>query len=84
MTHVVFDYGLSPQCSDLQIYELAIQEDRFIVTIDHDFKKIVQKGKPGIFILPSELSNKEIDKTLFTFLCGKNPLDYVGKSTLIR
>ncbi len=79
VTHVVFDYNLPPQCSDEEIYQLAVKEDRFVVTINYqDFKKLIKKGKPGIIALPSELSNQEIDQLLCQFLSMKNPADYAG------
>lgn len=81
VTHVVFDYNLPSQCTDEEIYKLAIQENRFVVTINYqDFKKLVQKGKPGIIIVPSELFNEEIDTVLHEFVLGKSPDDYMGKA----
>ncbi len=81
VTHVVFDYNLPPQCSDEEIYQLAVKEDRFVVTINYqDFRKLVKKGKPGIISIPSELSNQEIDQLLCRFLLMKNPGDYVGSA----
>lgn len=85
VTHVVFDYNLPPQCSDEEIYHLAVKEDRFVVTINYqDFKKLLKKGKPGIIGIPSELSNQEIDREVCQFLSMKNPDDYVGIATKIN
>lgn len=80
---MVFDYGLSPQCSDEEIYRLATKENRFVITIDHDFKKFVHAGKPGSLTIPAELSNEEIDTVLSNFLKEKNPDEYMGKSVRI-
>ncbi len=78
----MFDFNLPPQCSDEEIYELAIKGDRFVITINYrDFQKLVQKGKPGVIAVPSELSNEEIDGLLYRFVQGKNPDDYLGKAT---
>ena len=77
-------YNYSPQCSDEDIYNLAIKEDRFVVTIDNDFKRLVKKNKSGVIIIDAELSNKEIDKLLVRFISGKDPKDYIGKATKIK
>ena len=79
VTHVVFDYNLPPQCSDAEIYQLAIQENRFVVTINYqDFRRLVKKAKPGVICVPSELSNKEIDALMCNFISAKDPDDYLG------
>ncbi|MDP1722333.1 MAG: DUF5615 family PIN-like protein [Candidatus Gottesmanbacteria bacterium] len=79
LAHAVADCGLSPQAEDREIYQKAIETDRFVVTINYqDFKKLVKKGKPGIIAIPSELSNQEIDQLLCHFFSMKNPDDYAG------
>ena len=63
VTHVVFDYNLPPQCSDEEIYLLAVKENRFVVTINYqDFKKLVKKRKPGIIAIPSELRQGHVTR----------------------
>ncbi len=85
VTHVVFDYKLPPQCSDEEIYQLAVRENRFVVTINYkDFKKLVKNGKPGIIAIPSELPNQEIDTRLCDLLSAKNPDDYLGKAINVK
>jgi predicted nuclease of predicted toxin-antitoxin system len=79
LAHAVHDCGLSPQAEDREIYQKAIETDRFVLTINfNDFRKLVKKGKPGIIAIPSELSNQEIDLLLCNFLSMKNPDDYTG------
>lgn len=49
ITHVVHDCGLSPQAEDEEIYQKAVSDNRFVLTINFkDFKKLVRRGKPGI------------------------------------
>lgn len=82
---MVFDYNLPPQCSDAEIYQLAMQENRFVVTINYqDFRRLVKKGKPGVICIPSELSNREIDTMLSDFLSAKNPDDYLGEVVKVK
>lgn len=82
--HAVHDCGLSPQAEDEEIYQKAIKENRFVLTINFkDFKKLVKKGKPGIIGIESQLSNKEIDALVTKFIVNKNPDDYVGKAIKI-
>lgn len=81
LAHAVHDCGLSPQADDREIYQKAIETDRFVLTINYqDFRKLVKKGKPGIIAIPSELSNQEIDQLLCHFLLMKNPGDYEGSA----
>ncbi|MBI5620826.1 DUF5615 family PIN-like protein [Candidatus Gottesmanbacteria bacterium] len=84
LAHAVHDYGLSPQAEDREIYQKAIEADRFVLTISfHDFKKLVKKGKPGVIAIPSELSNQEVDQLLCQFLSMKNPDDYMGSAVKV-
>lgn len=72
-------YHLSPQIDDEEIYNLASKEQRFVVTIDNDFKRLVKRNKSGVIIIPAELSNEEIDKMITKFISEKDPKDYTGK-----
>ena len=84
LVHAVHDCGLSPQAEDREIYQKAIETDRFVLTINfNDFKKLVKKGKPGIIAIPSELSNQEIDHLVCNFLSMKNPDDYTGSAVKV-
>lgn len=84
LTHIVHTYGFPPVCSDEEIYQKAIKEDRFVLTINFkDFKKLIKKEKPGIIGIESQLSNKEIDRLVSKFISGKNPDDFVGKAIKI-
>lgn len=81
LAHIVHTYGLSPQAEDEEIYQIAIRENRFILTINYkDFKKLVKRGKPGVIGIESQLSNNDIDKLVSKFISGKNPDDYLGKA----
>ncbi|MBU3978638.1 hypothetical protein KKE68_02970, partial [Patescibacteria group bacterium] len=39
-------------------------EKRIIITQDNDFKNWIKPNKAGVFIIPSYLSNQEIDDLL--------------------
>ena len=84
LAHAVHDCGLSPQAEDKEIYQKAIEANRFVLTINFkDFRNLVKKGKPGIFGIESQLSNNDIDKIVCTFLSGKNPENFRGKAIKI-
>ena len=84
LAHAVHDCDLSPQAEDREIYQKAIETDRFVLTINfNDFKKLVKKKKPGVIAIESQLSNEEIDKKVSDFIAGKNPDDFLGKATKI-
>ena len=84
LAHVVFDYHRSYQAEDKDIYELAIRENRFVITINFkDFRKLVKKDKPGIIGIESQLTNEEIDKKITLFIHDKDPKDYTGKAIKI-
>lgn len=84
IAHAVYDCGLSQQAQDNEIYQTAVEENRFVLTINFkDFKKLVRKGKPGTIGIESQLSNNEIDEGVTNFLSGKNPDDFLGKAIKI-
>ena len=83
--HIRHDFNLSRQAEDEQIYNLAVKNGMFVVTMDFkDFRKLVRKNAPGIFALHSGLSNEEIDTALSNFISGKNPQDYYGKTIKVK
>ena len=85
LAHVVHTYGMSPQASDQEIYQKAVSENRFVLTINFkDFKKLVKVSKPGIFGIESQLTNETIDKLVSKFLSGKDPQDFVGMAVRIK
>ena len=85
LAHAVHECKLPPQAEDEEIYQKAINEDRFVLTINFkDFKKLVKIGKPGIIGIESQLSNNDIDKLVANFLSDKNPEDFMGKATKIN
>ncbi|HCS78560.1 TPA: hypothetical protein DIV55_02335 [Patescibacteria group bacterium] len=82
---MVHDFRLSPQVEDRTIYELALRENRFVLTINFkDFRKLVKRDKPGIIGIESQLANYEIDQKVTNFITNKNPEDYVGKAVSIK
>lgn len=84
LAHAVHDLGLSPQTEDKEIYQKAVEHDRFVLTINFkDFKKLVKPGKPGIIGIESQLNNEEMDELVTNFISGKNPNDYLGKAIKI-
>ncbi|MBI2327316.1 DUF5615 family PIN-like protein [Candidatus Curtissbacteria bacterium] len=84
VSHSVHDCHLPIQAEDKEIYQKAIEENRFVLTVNlKDFKKLVKIGKPGILGIESQLSNEEIDKLVTNFISGKDPDDFVGKAIKI-
>lgn len=84
LAHAVHDLGLSPQAEDGEIYQKAVENDRFVLTVNiSDFKRLVKAGKPGIFGIESQLTNDQIDYLVTNFLKGKNPDEYLGKAVKI-
>lgn len=84
LAHSVHDFKLSPQAEDQEIYQRAIQDNRFVLTINfNDFRKLTKENRPGIIGIESQLSNQEIDQKVSKFLSDKNPDDYKGKATKI-
>lgn len=85
IAHCVHDCGLSTQAEDREIYQMALKEERFVLTINFkDFKPLIQQGKSGGVIgIDSQFSNQEIDTLVSTFLSGKDPDDYKGKAVKI-
>ena len=85
LAHTVHDLGLSTQAEDEEIYQRAVKEDRFVLTVNFkDFKKLVKKDEPGIIGIESHLANQEIDKLVSDFISGKDPEDFVGKAIKIK
>lgn len=84
LLHVVHNIGLSRQAADEDIYQKAVENKCFILTINFkDFKRFVRNGKPGVIGIDSQLSNKEIDEIVSDFVSGKNPDDFIGKAIKI-
>lgn len=80
-----FDLGLPRQCSDEEIYQKAIENDRFVVTINFDdFNKLVKKEKPGIISIPSQLTNADIDAVLTKFVTINTVEKCMGKAIKIQ
>lgn len=79
-----FDLKLPRQCGDEEIYQKAIADNRFVVTINFDdFRKLVKRKRPGIFGIPSQLTNAQIDQLFTNFISGKDPKDFEGKAVKI-
>jgi predicted nuclease of predicted toxin-antitoxin system len=83
--HVRSDFDLPRQAEDSEIYNLAVRNNMFVVTMNFKhFKKLVRKNSPGVFVLDSGLSNEQIDTTLSKFISGKNLKDYYGKTIKVK
>lgn len=81
VAHIVHDLNLSYQAEDKDIYQKAVETDRFVVTINfNDFTKLVVKGKPGIIGIPSQLTNTEIDILLTEFVTSNTVASCTGKA----
>lgn len=84
IAHSVHDYGLSFQAEDVDIYQKATTENRFVLTINYkDFRKLIKEGRAGVIGIDSQLTNKEIDEVVTEFIKGKNPDDFLGKAIKI-
>ena len=84
LAHAVFDLGLSIRAEDQEIYQKAVSDNRFVLTVNFkDFKRLVKSGKVGILGIESQLSNSEIDKLVTNFVSGKDPDDFMGKAVKI-
>lgn len=81
LAHVVHNLGLSLQAEDEEVYQKAIEENRFVLTINYkDFRRLVKSNRPGILATESELTNEEIDEKMSEFISGKDPMGYYGKA----
>lgn len=83
LKHVRHDYNLSGQTDDKDIYNLAVQEGRFVITQDDGFRKHIKKNKLAVIIVPSYLTTDEMDTLISDFISGKNPDDFLGKAIKI-
>lgn len=80
-----FDLRLPKQCEDEEIYQKAIEDNRFVVTINFDdFAKLVKPKKPGIIGIPSQLTNADIDAVLTKFVSLNKAKDCIGKPIKIK
>lgn len=76
--------GLPKQCEDQEIYQKAIENNRFVVTVNFDdFKKLIKRDKPGIIGILSQLTNADIDAILSKFVSVNNVEDCIGKAIKI-
>ena len=82
--HCVYDFGLSRQAEDEEIYQKAYENNCFVLTVNfNDFKKLVKEKGPGIFGIESQLTTARMDQVVAEFLKGKDSQDYKGKATKI-
>ncbi len=82
--HPVHDLGLSAQTADEDIYQKAIENKCFVLTINFkDFRRFVKHNSPCVIGINSQLSNDNIDKLVTEFISGKNPDDFLGKAIKI-
>lgn len=79
--HIVHDFIHRRQIDDKEIYDIAVFDNRFVVTINFkDFKKFVVKDRPGIIALPSDLTIKDIERVLLKFISTTTPNECMGKA----
>ena len=84
LKNAYFDFGLPKQCEDQEIYQRAIEDNRFVVTINFDdFKKLIKQDKPGIIGIRSQLTNADVDAVLSKFVSVNNVEDCIGKALKI-
>lgn len=84
LIHPVHDLGLSAQTADEDIYQKAVENKCFVLTINFkDFRRFIKHGKPGVIGVNSQLSNGDIDRLVTGFISGKNPDDFLGKAIKI-
>lgn len=80
-----FDLGLPRQCDDEEIYQKAVEDNRFVVTINFDdFRNLVKPNKPGIIGLTSQLTNAGIDAALTKFVTVNKVKNCIGKAIKIK
>ena len=75
---------MSPTTEDKDIYQLATEKNRFVITIDEDFKRLVKPKQAGIILINPYLSNDQIDNVITEFISGKNPNDFFGKVIKVK
>lgn len=82
--HCVYDFGLSKQASDKDIYQKAFENKCFVLTVNfNDFRKLLKEKGPGVLGIESQLTTEDMDKKVANFLKGKNPEDCIGKAIKI-
>ena len=81
LSHIWHTYNFHLQKDDEKIYQIATQKERIIITQDNDFKKWIKPKQAGVFMIPSYLSNQQIDDLLSNFIVDKDPQNYMGKVT---
>lgn len=82
--HCVYDFGLSKQASDNDIYQKAYENNCFVLTVNFvDFKKLIKGKRTGVLGIESQLTTEEMDKKVADFISGKNPDDFLGKAIKI-
>ncbi len=84
LAHVRYNYNLSPRAEDQEIYVLATKDKRIIITQDEGFKKQIKSKGAGILVIPPYLDSHQIDEILIKFISGKDPEDFLGKTTKIN
>lgn len=81
MRHIVHDFIHRRQIDDKEIYDIAVSDNRFVVTINFkDFRKFAVKDKPGIIALPSDLTIGDIENVLLKFISMTTSAKCIGKA----
>lgn len=82
--HCVYDFGLSRQAEDQDIYQKAFENNCCVLTINFkDFKKLVRANGPGILGIESQLTTARVDSVVSEFISGKDPDAFIGKAIKI-
>lgn len=82
--HCVYDFSLSRQAEDKDIYQRANENNCFVLTVNFkDFKKLVKPHGPGVLGVESQLTTAQMDEKVSQFITRKDPENYIGKAIKI-
>ncbi|MBI5451954.1 DUF5615 family PIN-like protein [Candidatus Gottesmanbacteria bacterium] len=84
LKHVRLDYHLSRETEDETIYNLAVREKRYVITQDDGFRKQIKKRYSAVFIIPSYLTNQQIDELICQYIHDKDPDTCIGKAIKLQ
>ena len=84
LLHCVYDFGLSRQAEDKDIYQKAYENNCFVLTVNfNDFKKLLRSNGPGVLGIESQMTTVEMDELVAKFVSNKNPEKFIGKALKI-
>jgi hypothetical protein len=77
--HIKHDLNLG-SLPDPQVYELAVSQDRIILTKNvKDFRPLLREDSPGIIGIPETWSNRRVDTKLTALLMRHGPNYFRGR-----